>query len=230
MRFATTAVTATMVLVCSSVASAQTPAHPGAATAPATTPADPATSSATPEPAAAPAATPASVVTSPPREVNDDADRARFRFAVHVLGGPWLLPDKMGGAGGVGVQLGVQINDNVGVYYSGTAGIGAAYGTAGAFAYNAVVPELTLGNILQVGLGPSLDSFAFGSVNVSQAGASATAIGGTFFGVQGRVGIAVGSSRPGKKGRFMLGAEVHPTFLAGIVPTTLFLTIGGGSF
>jgi hypothetical protein len=223
MRLTTTAAAcAITIFAFTGVASAQeavplTPAAPASA-APAPAPAEPAPAAAAP---AAPAA-------AAPAE--DPADKTRFRFAVHLVGGPWILPDKSGGAGGVGFQLGAQINDNVGVYYNGTAAIGAGYGTAGAFVYNSVVPELTLANIFQVGAGPSLDSFAFGSVSLKTTGAKAVAIAGTFFGIQGRIGVALGSSKPGKKGRFMLGLELHPTFIPEVTPVSVFVTIGGGSF
>ncbi len=148
------------------------------------------------------------------------------------------MPSRTGGGGGAGVQLGVQLNDMFGVYYSGTGAIGVAGSSgatgsgasAGAFVYNSVMGDVTLANILQLGLGPSLDTLAFGSSDVSTSGSQATALGGTYFGVQTRVGIAVGGSKPGRHGRFMLGLEVHPTFASGIVPISAFLTIGGGSF
>ena len=157
---------------------------------------------------------------------------------MHVLGGPWFVPSRTGGGGGAGLQLGVQINDMVGVYYSGTAAIGVAGSngatgsgaSAGAFVYNSVMGDVTLANILQLGAGPSLDTLAFGSSDVSTSGSSATALAGSYFGIQTRVGIAVGGSKPGKKGRFMLGLEVHPTFASGVVPISAFLTLGGGYF
>jgi hypothetical protein len=204
-------------------------ARVASAQAPEAVPLAPASAAPAPAPAAATPAAPAVTPATTP-EAEDPADKTRFRFAVHLVGGPWILPDKSGGAGGIGFQLGAQINDNVGVYYNGTAAVGAGYGTAGAFVYNSVVPELTLANIFQVGAGPSLDSFAFGSVSLKNTGAKAVAIAGTFFGIQGRIGVAIGSSKPGKKGRFMLGLELHPTFIPEVTPVSVFVTIGGGSF
>jgi hypothetical protein len=228
MRLATTAL-ASAFAICAftGIAYAQTPD----AAAPPTAGTTPAPAGATPAPADASAAAPATATAPTPAAPADDpANKLRFRFAVHIMGGPWILPDKSGGAGGIGLQLGAQINDTIGVYYAGTAAVGAGYGTAGAMVYNSIVPELTLANIFQVGAGPSYDSFAFGSVSVSNTSAKAVAIAGSFFGVQGRVGVALGSSKPGKKGRFMLGVELHPTFIPDVTPVSILITIGGGSF
>jgi hypothetical protein len=174
------------------------------------------------------------------------ANQTRFRFAGHLLGGPWFVPDRTGGGGGVGVQLGAQINDLFGVYYSGTAAVGAAAGSdklgvgasAGAWVYNAVMADITVARILQIGAGPSLDTLAFGSADVKASagtlgafgpGVKAAALAGTFFGIQTRVGVAIGGRKAGKTGHFMLGLEIHPTF-GDVVPVSAFLTIGGGVF
>ncbi|HVJ90209.1 MAG TPA: hypothetical protein VM580_10435, partial [Labilithrix sp.] len=201
-------------------ASAQTPAEPTAT--PTSQP-----PAAEPSPAAPAAATPAAAPAEPSKETKEQEDdgpgsQARFRWAVHAVGGPWFVPDRTGGGGGIGVQLGVQINDLVGVYYSGTgalgvagsndaAGVGASFG---AWAYNAIMADITLARIFQVGLGPSLDSLAFASADVKATPNAPTqkavALAGTYVGVQGRVGVALGGgSKPGKAGRFMLGLEVH---------------------
>ncbi len=209
-------------------AAPSTPSSPSTPSAPATAPADGAAAPATNAPPA-PGATTAGAAEAP-APPDDPADKVRFRFAVHLAGGPWILPKKMGGAGGIGLQLGVQINDYVGVYYSPMAGIGVAYGAAGAYVYNTVQADLTLARILQVGVGPSLDTFAFGDVNVSSNGGSALAVAGTFFGANARVGVALGANKPGKRGVFMLGLELHPTFISGEVPMSALITLGGGSF
>ena len=215
---------------------------PGAATPPPATTAPPATNAApatTTTPANGQPAQGVQLVTGPATQPEEDpSQKVRFRFAVHLLGGPWFVPSRTGGGGGAGLQLGVQINDMLGVYYSGTAAIGVAGSngstgsgaSAGAFVYNSVMGDVTLANILQLGAGPSLDTMAFGSSDVSTSGSSSTALAGTYFGIQTRVGIAVGGSKPGKKGRFMLGLEVHPTFASGVVPISAFLTLGGGYF
>lgn len=166
------------------------------------------------------------------------AAKTRFRIAFHLLGGPWLVPDRTGGAGGIGIQVGAQLNDLVGIYYSGTGAVGVAGSndaagvgsSAGAWVYNSVMADVTLARILQIGAGPSLDTLAFGSADVKAAGAAkAVALGGTFIGVQTRVGIALGNKKAGKEGHFMVGLEVHPTF-AEVVPISALITIGGGSF
>lgn len=192
---------------------------------------------------AAPPPAPAPAPTGKPQPTDEElAEQTRFRFAIHVMGGPWFVPDRTGGAGGLGLQLGAQINDMVGVYYSGTAAIGVAGGdnasgvgaSVGAFVYNAVMADVTIGRLIQIGAGPSLDSLAFASSTTSAnpvTGVSqkTVALGGSYFGLQTRVGLALGKDKPGKAGRFMVGLEVHPTF-ADVVPVGVYLTLGGGRF
>jgi hypothetical protein len=172
------------------------------------------------------------------------AEKSRFRIAVHVLGGPWFVPDRTGGGGGLGIQLGSQLNDLIGIYYSGTAAVGVAGSSdvqgvgssVGAWVYNSVMMDFTLFRLLQLGLGPSLDSLAFGSADVKAPSpgspapsAKAVGLAGTYVGIQTRVGLALDGRKAGKAARFMLGLEIHPTF-ADVTPVSAFLTIGGGWF
>lgn len=177
-------------------------------------------------------------------QASDPAEESRFRWAVAYEVGPWFVPRRIGAATGVGVQLGVQLNDLVGVYYSGTFATGFASGydtrresvgaSFGVWAYNAVMADVTLERLLQIGIGPSIDTLAFGTADVKPiAGGVAGQIeglSGTYFGVQTRVGLVLGGRhKTGKSGRFMLGLEVHPTFGDGPNVSTM-LTIGGGKF
>jgi hypothetical protein len=172
------------------------------------------------------------------------AEQTRFRFAIHLVGGPWFVPDRTGGGGGVGVQLGSQLNDLIGIYYSGTFAVGVAGGSdaqgvgasAGVWAFNAAVVDFTFFRLLQLGLGPSLDSLAFGSADVRAPSpgtpaptAKAVGLSGTYIGIQSRIGLAFSSRKARKEGHFMLGLEIHPTF-ADVTPVSAFLTIGGGKF
>jgi hypothetical protein len=148
----------------------------------------------------------------PPPTPRPDIDDARFRFAFHALGGPWFLPGgTVGGAGGVGAQLGVQINDYVAVYYEGTAAVAKAY-TWGTFLYNSLMAELTLGP-LQIGAGPSLDCFAFGSPSSSPSpnggsgsGTGSGSVGGSGSG-SGSASGSVGGSGSGS-GSFSFGGSI----------------------
>lgn len=174
----------------------------------------------------------------------DLAEQSRFRWAVHYELGPWFVPHRTGGATGIGIQLGTQLNDMVGVYYSGTVATGFASGydartesvgaSFGAWFYNAVMADVTLERLVQVGIGPSIDTLAFGTADVKPTATGAagrvTGLSGTYFGVQTRVGLVLGGRRKtGKAARFMLGLEVHPTFGDGPSVSTM-LTIGGGVF
>ena len=174
----------------------------------------------------------------------DPAEQSRFRWAVQYELGPWFVPHRTGGATGLGVQLGVQLDDMIGVYYSGTVATGFASGydfgtgsvgaSVGAWFYNSVMADVTFERLVQVGIGPSLDTLAFGTADVkptsSGAAGRVTGLSGTYFGVQTRVGLVLGGRhKTGKSGRFMLGLEVHPTFGDGPSVSTM-LTIGGGIF
>lgn len=177
---------------------------------------------------------------SPSAEKPPEAQGPHLRWAAHVGGGPWILPGSTGGFGGVGLQLGVQINELVGVYYSGFAGVGggasvdenSASASAGGIVQNAVMADVTLLDIFQVGAGPSLDYLGMALANGNSNGtASASAAAGVYFGLNARAGLALGGSGPGARGRFMVGLEVHPTFVgSGLVPTTVLITLGGGHF
>lgn len=174
----------------------------------------------------------------------DPAERARFRWAVSYEVGPWFVPRRTGAATGIGVQLGVQLDDQVGIYYSGTVATGFASGydtrnesigaSFGAWMYNSVMADLTLDRLVQIGIGPSIDSLAFGTADAKPISGGVAgrvdALSGTYFGVQTRVGLALGGRhKRGKSGRFLLGLEVHPTFGDGPTVSTM-LTIGGGIF
>jgi hypothetical protein len=147
-----------------------------------------------------------------------------------LLGGPWYVPDDRGGAGGLGVQLGEQLNDLIGLYYAGTYAVGFVGSSAviGAL-YSSAVIDFTVSRLLQVGVGPSLDLLSVGRQPDSNPSAQLQALNGMYVGAQTRVGLCLGNRKAGKEGRFMLGLEVHPTFVEG-VPVSAFVTIGGGSF
>ncbi len=158
-------------------------------------------------------------------------DDARFRFGLTATGGGFI-GDVDGGMGGLSLSLGVQLNEHLGVYYHG-------HGLVGAFAsgpdegavlflsMNALMADVTLGSMVQLGAGPSLDYLAGCGANAEEA---ACGSGGPFFGINGRVALTLGDSDPGGRGAFILTADIHPTFLAEGTAVSILLGIGGQAF
>ncbi len=111
---------------------------------------------ATPPPAAAPA---------PAR------DGVRFRGAIGVEGGALVLPDIVTlGYGGASSQVGIQINNLVGVYVVPQLNI--VFGqAAGLQLGTAMVVDFTIDDIVSVGAGPEVSIFAALGSNTVAAGA-----------------------------------------------------------
>jgi hypothetical protein len=161
----------------------------------------------------------------PPPE--GDINRPHFRWAFGVTGGPYIGAN-VGGAGGVWGQAGVQINQLIGVVYQTHAMIGAVGDRAGDQTFiggiwnNEVIVDFTFADFFQLGVGPSFDLF---SVNSFTEG---------FPGLDARVGFALGHRAWGHRTGFMIGVDVHPTFITdNTFPTTdvvtsVLLTLGGG--
>ncbi len=156
-----------------------------------------------------------------------DITRPHVRWAIGATGGPYIGAN-IGGAGGLWGQLGVQINPLLGVYYQTHAMIGGVGDRAGNSIFiggiwnNEVMVDFTFADVFQVGVGPSYDVF---SVNSFTEG---------FFGIDGRIGVAFGQRRWGHRSGFMLGVDIHPTFITDSgfpttsVITSVLLTLGGG--
>ena len=159
-----------------------------------------------------------------------DVNRPHLRWAIGATGGPYI-GGNVGGAGGLWGQLGVQINQLIGVYYQTHAMIGAVGLKNSSDVYdlfvggiwnNEVMVDFTFADVFQVGVGPSFDVF---SVNNFSEG---------FFGLDARIGVGLGRRIWGHRSGFMLGVDVHPTFVtdAGFpstpVLTSVLLTLGGG--
>ena len=168
----------------------------------------------------------------PPRRMvvvahEGDINRPHFRWAIGATGGPYIGAN-VGGAGGLWAQAGVQINPLLGVIYQTHAMIGGVGDRAGNGLFiggiwnNEVMADFTLADVLQLGVGPSFDVF---SVNNFTEG---------FLGVDARIGVALGHRVWGHRSGFMLGVDIHPTFITDSsfpttdVITSVLLTIGGG--
>ncbi len=163
----------------------------------------------------------------------EDFEHPRLRLAFGATGGPFI-GGNVGGAGGFWAQGGVQINRLLAVYYQTHAmlgAVGARSSSGGLDVYdtffggiwdNEVMVDFTIHDILQVGVGPSYDIF---SVNNFTEG---------FLGADARIGVALGRIHPRHRSGFMLGVDIHPTFITDSsfpttsVITSVLLTLGGG--
>jgi len=159
-----------------------------------------------------------------------DPDRVRFRGGFSIGGGVGF------GFGTMPVfvaqgRLGAQINRMFSVFYqpTGTVGVMASAGSAAAVvtAQNAIVGNLTLADVFEVGVGPSIDYVAAGAASVA-AGGAGIAAAGVAFGADARLAWIPGGASGAESGRrsgFAITLNVHPTFAGGmtIVPVTLGL-------
>jgi hypothetical protein len=50
---------------------------------------------------------------------------------------------------------------------------------------------------------------------------------GPFFGLDARAALALGGTRPGTRGGFVVAADFHPTFADGAISMSLLLSLGG---
>ena len=108
--------------------------------------------------------------------------------------------------------------------YSGCPGGGDSLNCSffGGIWLNEIMIDFTIQDVLQLGVGPSYDLF---SVNNFTEG---------FPGVDARIAVALGRRYRWRRSGFMLGLDVHPTFITdssfptSSVATAVLLTLGGG--
>lgn len=153
-------------------------------------------------------------------EPGDDADEAagsgRFRFGVSGMGGP-MLGAFSGGAGGVDLRFGWQLNNSYGIYaqplFAVAAGAAADNSTASAsaavLAGTGALFEWNPINLVYLAGGVEILSGAFGSASVDANGGSAKAATGPFFSIPLRAGLALGSNQPNRRKAFTIGLDGH---------------------
>lgn len=182
-----------------------------------------------PPPSPPPSSPPPSASPPPSYEPAERPDPTRVRFAAGLAGGG-VFGDATGGMGGLFLQLGVQLGSPFAIYYQAHPMLGAwVSSSSGAFAamlWNAALGELTLFDHLQLGVGPSIDLIAGCAASTSAAGCG----DGAFFGIDDWLGVAIGSSGPGRRGGLMIGADIHPTFIPNGALVAFVLGIGGGMY
>lgn len=163
------------------------------------------------------------------------------RWGFSILGGATNASGHSAGSasgfGGASGRIGVQINPRWGVYLNEEGLIGgyllAGYGWATtvvfATAHTSVLGSYTVGNRLELALGPSVDSLSAVSVSATSSGTTAAgAYEGTAFGVHMRAALQLGRENPATGGRsgFVLSFDAHPSFYGGFTLTTLAFGLG----
>jgi hypothetical protein len=168
----------------------------------------------------------------------EERDHARFRWGWWLEGGPYFSGGSPGGIGGATVRMGAQITDMFGVTGQAVALIGGG----GAISSNStavnviavggfgVLGELTLGNIFFVGLGPEVVGGTAGSESVGPGSVSVSEYAGVMFGLTGRLGLALGSVRPGRRKGFSFGVDFHTFFTPGSVVVVPMFGLGMEAF
>jgi hypothetical protein len=155
----------------------------------------------------------------------------RFRGGAGLEGGVLIVPDATSlptvGAQG---QIGVQLNDLLGIY--AVPSLGAVFGEVGGLnVAAALLVDFTFGDIVSVGLGPDVGAFA--AIGVSSTNASAA--GGELYG--GRLHFAVypvlgEGENPIRRKALAIGVDLRLlSGAAGIVSTgTSGTTAAGNTF
>ncbi len=154
------------------------------------------------------------------REV--DPDRVRLRIGFDAGGGTSVGR----GATAVGAfRLGVQASSTFSAYWQ-LAFAGVIGSDFGLFLFNSAVANVTLNDLVDLGVGPSVD--VFGSASRSSRSSPASP------GLEGRLAFNIGRSAhvAGKRSAFTIDLHVHPVFAKdrqGDSQTYTFYTLGLGS-
>jgi hypothetical protein len=164
---------------------------------------------------------------------NEDLDGVRFRGGFGIHGGLGLVSTTGGAAQGplaaLSVRLGVQFNHSLALFYQQMPQLFGMMTSGGVTAmfldYNALLLNVTLGDMFEIGVGPSFDYISMAALT----GVGLTSGSGTGFGVHGRTALIFGSRIPGvaRRSGFTLGVDLHPVFFEG--GTLFMLTLGVGS-
>jgi hypothetical protein len=157
------------------------------------------------------------------------SDGPRFRGGFSLVAGPYVPygvsgASASGGAGGLSLRAGVQINHYVGVYVQSQNLLGAIAaqsssrtlsGALMGHSQNSLMASLTIAHTLELAGGPSFDVLGFGncdSQTLSCGSGIETGVGG-----HARAALLLGGWAPTSARRFglSLSADVHPTKYVG---------------
>lgn len=190
-------------------------------------------------PGAPPAVAPATTAPAAPAtttEHKDDEYEGRLRIGFNINGGYGTAGNLSGPTFGGTFRVGWQIDALMGAYYqiSPMVWAGSVSGASNlsisaiAGVQNSFMFSLTPADIIEVAAGPSADYLGGGSSSVGGVTA-ASAFGGVYLGIHGRVALHLGGRNPQTQRRrgFTLGGDIHPSFTPGDVSTFFTLGLGG---
>ena len=187
------------------------------------------------------AAQPTTLQPAAPGAPEEPEEKGRLRIGFNFLNGG------LGSGGGLSgptfgatFKIGWQLSRLMGVYgnispfvWVGSSDAAAANGgklTVGAIAGTQFTPLFSLSpaDIFEVAAGPSFDYLGGGSVGGGSGTASASAFGGFYFALHGKLALHLGGRKPetGRRKGFTIEANIHPTFTPGSAVT--FFTLGLG--
>ncbi|MBN2801644.1 MAG: hypothetical protein JXR91_00980 [Deltaproteobacteria bacterium] len=161
----------------------------------------------------------------------------RFRFGVSGMGGP-ILGDIRGGAGGLDLRAGVQINELIGAYIQPMVALGAGASSSDtsaslsglAVAGLAAMAEFDFINMLFVAVGPEILAGGIAEASVSETSGSGSASKGPYFGIAARAGVAIGKTRPHRRSKFSIALDMHVIFAPNAVAVLPMIAFGFDMF
>jgi len=149
----------------------------------------------------------------------EDEGSSRFRWGITALGGP-LMGGYKGGAGGLDLRFGMQLNSLLGFYVQPVflVGAGATASSTGASATGMVLAgagalvDFTLADLFYVAGGPELLTGGIGSASATNTSSSASGSTGPYFSLAFRTGFAFGSKNPDRRKAFVIGLDTRVVF------------------
>ncbi len=182
---------------------------------------------------------------APPPAQPAGGEEMRFRWGISGFGGKYFVNGTGGGIGGIDARFGVQLDNMIGIYGSPILLIGAgatATNTATSASTSVslvalygvgALADFTFSDMFFVAAGPELlrgaAAQAATQVDTNSASASASAEAGTFFGIEARAGVALGSIKPNKRKAFTIGLDLHAIFTSKVTVVPL-LALGYDMF
>lgn len=175
----------------------------------------------------APPPAPPSVSAKPAASVEEDFDVVRFRSGISLGGGVTVGP-VLGPTAALSVRLGAQWGRYFGTYLQSQPTVFFVSSDAGVVVgftvNNSLLAALTLFDMLELGVGPSLDYLGLAGC----AGSSCIAGTGLAFGADARVAVNFGHRDPrgGRRSGLTLSADLHPLFVGDSVVFFTVFSVG----
>lgn len=154
--------------------------------------------------------------------------RTRLRFGASGVGGGFV-GTMSGGAGGLALRVGAQLDDVFAIYVQAHALVGGfaphpSDEAVAGFVFHELMLDFTIADVLQLGGGPSID-LVWGCTRENRVGTCSDI--GPYFGGDFRAAVVLGQYGPERRGGLVLSVDVHPTWMSSDLATMLLLGIGG---